>query len=308
MVSDIKLFRVSDNKAVELDGGPMKLEKELQGLVERNMERFLGVRFLCSEYSTGKSHRGRIDSLGLDENSAPVIVEYKRDSGGAAFVQGLFYLDWLMDHKAEFSALVTMQLGAEVAKSIDWVEPRLLCIASDFSYYDNHAIKQIDRNIDLIKYRYYDNEYLLLELVNSVSVSASAGATKPIGKASSAGSGKYKTASEYLAEASPELQNLYEELRQQLLSFDEGVQEKTLKNYFAFKRIKNFACVQPLAASQRLLLSLKIDPDSIELVDGFTRDVRNIGHYGTGGLEVTITSVNDLQRAMPLIARSYEAS
>lgn len=40
------------------------------------MPAMLGVRLLATEYSTGPVHGGRIDSLGLDENGAPVVVEY----------------------------------------------------------------------------------------------------------------------------------------------------------------------------------------------------------------------------------------
>jgi predicted transport protein len=46
----------------------------------------------------------------------------------------------------------------------------------------------------------------------------------------------------------------------------------------------------------------------VEIEDGFTRDVRKVGHFGTGDLEVTIRSHADLERAKPLIAQSYEAS
>ena len=72
-MSDIKLFRFSETKAVELPGKAVAIEKKLQSLIESHMEAFLGVRFLASEYSTGAKHRGRIDSLGLDENGCPVI-------------------------------------------------------------------------------------------------------------------------------------------------------------------------------------------------------------------------------------------
>jgi hypothetical protein len=48
-----------------------------------------GVRFLVSEYGTGPVHGGRIDSLGIDENGAPVVVEYKRgrDLGGVLYIR-----------------------------------------------------------------------------------------------------------------------------------------------------------------------------------------------------------------------------
>ncbi|MGW8969939.1 hypothetical protein [Streptomyces platensis] len=77
-MSDLKAFRVSGEHATEIPGTSVPLERNLQTLIETNMETMLGVRFLATEYSTGSRHRGRIDSLGLDENGTPVIVEYKR--------------------------------------------------------------------------------------------------------------------------------------------------------------------------------------------------------------------------------------
>ena len=38
------------------------------------MDIFLGVKFLATEYKTGKIHNARIDSHGIDENNCPVII------------------------------------------------------------------------------------------------------------------------------------------------------------------------------------------------------------------------------------------
>ncbi|BDH11474.1 hypothetical protein HOK021_26530 [Streptomyces hygroscopicus] len=65
---------MSGGLATEIPGSSVALERQLQTLIESNMEAMLGIRFLASEYATGR-HRGRIDSLGLDENGTPVIVE-----------------------------------------------------------------------------------------------------------------------------------------------------------------------------------------------------------------------------------------
>jgi len=54
------------------------VENTLQSLVERHLEKFLSVRLLASEYHTGKTHQGRINTLGIDENGYPVIIEYER--------------------------------------------------------------------------------------------------------------------------------------------------------------------------------------------------------------------------------------
>ena len=44
------------------------------------------------------------------------------------------------------------------------------------------------------------------------------------------------------------------------------------------------------------------------LEDNFTRDVRTIGHWGTGDLELTLRTDADLEKAKPLLLRSYEQS
>jgi len=54
-MSDIKLFRTANNKVEELQGRSATIEKSLQTQIERHMEKFLGVRFLATEYSTGTS-------------------------------------------------------------------------------------------------------------------------------------------------------------------------------------------------------------------------------------------------------------
>ncbi len=148
-MSDIKLFRTNNGTVEELKGTSVQLEKSLQTLIEQNLETFLGIRFLASEHSTGKVHGGRIDTLGIDENGYPVIIEYKRAVNENVVNQGLYYLDWLMDHKADFKLLVMDKFGKEQSNDIEWNSPRLLCIAGDFTNYDEYAVKQIPRNIEL---------------------------------------------------------------------------------------------------------------------------------------------------------------
>jgi len=57
-----------------------------------------------------------------------------------------------------------------------------------------------------------------------------------------------------------------------------------------------------------LLVYVKVDPESIQLEEGFTRDVRRIGHYGTGDLEITIKSTHDISKARELLQMSYDNS
>lgn len=307
-MSDIKLFRVSNGCAQELQGTSIAIEKTLQTLIEQYLEVFLGVRFLVSEYSTGKTHGGRIDTLGIDENGSPVIIEYKRALNENVINQGLFYLDWLMDHKGEFELLVLKKLGTAAAEAIEWSAPRLLCIASDFTRYDEHAVQQIHRNIELIRYRRYGDELLLFELVNATTAQIPSEITYVDNAVKNKVRSGEKTVTELLEQASPEQQDRFEALKAFLLALGDDVQMKTLKFYFAFRRIKNFACIEIHPQSKRILVYVKVDPASIQLEKGFTRDVHAIGHYGTGDLEITLQNNEDLERAKVLLLKSYEAS
>lgn len=319
-MSEINLFRIDNGIATDLPGKASDLEKPLQTLIETNLEALLGVRFLASEHFTGKTHAGRIDTLGIDEDNCPVILEYKRSKGENVINQGLFYLDWLMDHKAEFELLVLKRYGEKVADSIDWAGPRLICIASDFTKYDGHAVQQMSHSIELIRYKQFGPELLLLEQVNAV-VSQTPG-SKGGGASKGASSNKAvavidaaqpvavkqangdKTVSQWFSSMSPDMLALFESLEGYVSSLGDDVNRKDLKLYVAFKRLRNFLCVG--FKKDALFLWLKLDPTTVTMEPGFSRDVRQVGHWGTGDVEVLVKNHVDLDKAKGLIQKAYE--
>ncbi len=294
-MADIKLFQLQADAVRELPAQSVDIEKTLQTLLERHLEQFLGVRFIATEYYTGKAHGGRIDTLGLDDNNCPVIIEYKRALNENVINQGLYYLDWLMDHQGEFTLEVMKRFGRDAADKIDWSGPRLLCIASDFTKYDEYAVHQIPRDIELLRYRRYGADLLLLDLVNVSWVDK---------RSRPADAQKDKEA----AEPGPQhpVSDVWEALKAFLLAMGDDVQMKELATYIAFRRLKNFACVK--TRPNDLLIWLRLEPSSVNLEAGFTRDVTNIGHQGTGDVEVHIQSRSDFERAKPLLLRSYKES
>lgn len=314
-MSEIKLFNIQSTTATEIAGSASGLEKPLQTLFEQNLDALLGVRFLASEHSTGSVHGGRIDTLGIDENGSPVIVEYKRKISENVINQGLYYLDWLMDHKADFELLVLKRLGADEAEEIDWTGPRLICVAADFTKFDEHAIRQINRNIDLVRYKRFGDGLLALELATTVTAAeatpVSGGAAAAAGTTGEAGAGGYvkkypgdKPLPQVLAEMDTEMAELVDELRSFITGLGDDVIEKPLKLYFAYRRIKNFASV--VIQKKGIKVFLKVDPGTVELEQGFTTDVTGVGHWGTGDLEVFVDDAASLEKAKPLIVRSYE--
>ena len=294
-MSEIKLFDIKDGVR-QLVSSEVLLERELQTLIEKNMETLFGVRFLKSEYSITN---GRMDSIGIDENNCPVIFEYKRSGNENVINQGLFYLDWLLDHKADFKLLVIEKMGREAAELIDWSVPCVICVANDFTKYDVHAVNQMQRNIKLVKYRKYDNELILFEYLNTPVV-------QPMNRADAEeqrrGNGQ-KTHIEKLAAAPAPLRTLYEDICNYIESLGDDIVSNQLKLYLAYKKVQNLVCIE--IYSRQLILYLKLNPDTVNLEEGFTRDMRNIGHYGTGDLQVIVKSSGDFEKAKKLIERAY---
>ncbi|MGV2953359.1 DUF5655 domain-containing protein [Glutamicibacter sp. AGC46] len=307
-MSDLKIFSVTDDAAVELPSTGVSLERELQILLEKNLENIFGVRYLASEYSTGKVHRGRIDSLGLDETGSPVILEYKRSTNENVINQGLFYLDWLLDHQAEFRLLVEERLGRDIALKIDWSAPRLICVAGDFTRYDEYAVRQIDRNVELVRYRVYGTGLLAIELVTSTATSTSTAPPKSpsINEVVPKVVSKRTRVSDLLERSDEELTSLYEDFDAFAMTLGDDVVKNERQDYFAYRRLKNFACVEVHPNSKNLLVYLKLDPQTIEPVDGLIRDVSNIGHFGTGDVEVRIKDRSSWDLLEELTRRAYE--
>jgi predicted transport protein len=305
-MSDLKLFRVTPDGVDQLSGGAVALEKSLQQIFEQYLEPLLGVRFLASEFVT---EGGRMDTLGIDENNSPVIIEYKRSTNENVINQGLFYLNWLMSHQADFKWLVMERLGKEAADRVDWSGPRLICIAGDFTRYDEHAVRQMNRNIDLIRYRKYEDGLLLLEQLTSATSGGSSGNGGTAPTPSPGGGqwvkGKYTTVTDNMEKASPELRALYEALKAYLTAQGDDVVVKTTEYYIAYRRMRNYVTVEFRSQANKLLVYARVDPRTVDLESGFTRDMTNIGHFGTGDLEITLASPADLEKAKPFLDRAY---
>ena len=296
-MADLKLFNIKGTVA-ELPSKQVTLEKELQKLLEDNMQTFFGVTFLKSEY---KITNGRMDSIGIDENNCPVIFEYKRSVNENVINQGLFYLDWLLDHKADFKLLVMEVLGKKKADEIDWSMPCVICIANDFTKFDEHAVNQMQRNIKLVRYRKFGDDLIAFEHLNAPQVQPiSTDGTVLTAKKSG---WKDKDFKQYFAEAGEKNQNLFYSIKEYILSLGDDISENQLKLYVAFKKAKNVVCVE--VDQNSLLLHLKLNPDTVDLIPGFVEDVRNKGHWGTGDLRVIIKSTEDFEKAQHLINRAY---
>lgn len=226
-------------KLKKLNSFAVAKEKEIQTLVEENLLEVLDMHFLASEYTT--TFGGRIDTLAVDTNGAPVIIEYKKNRSDNIINQGLSYLKWLQAQKVEFfEMLVSRKLGKEISKTItiDWKNPRVVCIAESYSKFDIDTVEVIPMRIELFKYRYYDSGIFSLE---PLGVTDQTFKPNNIDKAHQNTNAVDHSVEDHLKKGDPKTQELFEELRSRIFAIDENIIEKATTFYIAYRVAKNFA-------------------------------------------------------------------
>lgn len=289
-------YKINDNRKIkQLKKQDFKLEKKLQSLVEENLKELFGITFLATEYSTGERHGGRMDTLGIDENNSPVILEYKKNKNQNVINQALFYLDWLVDHKSAFELLVRDTLNEKI--EIDWSSPRVLCIAEEFNKYDTYAVDQMKRPIELIQYRVFEDNLFALDILTAAEESKAQDKTT---------TNKNYSVDKHQKSGTDKTRELFNELRDFTLELADDVVESPRKNYIAYRVIRNFLCLE--IHKKHLLLYLRLNPTDVDLENTIVRDMRDIGHFGTGDLEVRVESKDDIELAKSLIEEAYDNS
>src|SRR6266576_6672118 len=156
------LFQIANHCLVSIAQRELDSEKHLQSLIERSLDSTFSCRFVASEFSTGATHAGRIDTLALSEENNPVIIEYKKVESSDLINQSLFYLSWLNDHRGDFE-IAARRAISDV--TVDWSDIRVICLAPNYKKYDLHAVSVMGANVELWKYRFFANSCLYLEEV-----------------------------------------------------------------------------------------------------------------------------------------------
>ena len=302
------LFSVSKTNLATVDQTNFDSEKHLQTLIEKNLQTVFGCRLVASEYSTGAQHAGRIDTLALSEDNNPVIVEYKKVESSDLINQSLFYLAWIQDHRGDCEIAAQKTLGPSV--SVDWSGIRVICIAPNYKKYDLHAAQVMGADLELWTYRLFTNGSLYLEEVFQKSVaipSAGTASEKEMTAGQKAAltrkTGVY-TVEQHFKGKPAAIRELARELAEFLLSLDPSMEEIPKKLYIAYKISQNIACME--LKKERVLLWVKLDPKRVDLPRRIARDVTNIGHYGTGDLELSVRTSDDLETVKPVLEQAYQ--
>jgi predicted transport protein len=296
------IFHVSNGSASRLpaQSGFQGLEKGLQAFVEKNLETLFGVRFVASEFSTGGKHRGRIDTLGLDEDGSPVVIEYKELQNENVINQGLFYLDWLTDHKGDFERAAEKKIKPGL--EFDWSSPRLILLAQGFNRYDQYAVNRISERIELWTYSMYGSNVFELRRLN-VDLDGTETRKQAVAKAkdSSERSTEIHDLPHHQKAMSPETNELFLSFREKVLAFGSDVDERYLKQTINYRHSRNFCEVVP----QKKDLVLGFDAEQLDDPRKALRDMKGVGSWTTGRWQLRLASPADLDYAVGLAEQSY---
>ena len=300
------LFKINKLNLSPVNHSNFKTEKELQKLIEDNLDTVFGCRLVATEFKTGEQHAGRIDTLALSEDNNPVIIEYKKIESSDLVNQSLFYLAWIQDHRGDFQIAVQNSLGKSV--EVDWTDIRVICLAPNYKKYDLYAVQVMGTNLELWTYRYFENGSLYLEEVFQKSITTSPSANSDRLSAGQKAALTRKTASytidQHFENKPDTIKNLARLIGDFVLELDPAIQEVPKKFYIAYKISQNIICME--LQNTKLLLYVKLNPKEVIVPKGLRfRDMSEKGHFGTGDLELTVKSEDGVELAKPLLEQAY---
>ena len=122
------LYKIKNNKLEEINKESFDLEKDIQSLVENNLETLFNLEFISTEFSVGDF---RIDTLSYDnENNNFVIIEYKKGSTYSVIDQGYSYMSVMLNNKSDFILEYIEKTGKSLKKSeVDFSQSRIIFIS-----------------------------------------------------------------------------------------------------------------------------------------------------------------------------------
>lgn len=266
-------------------------EFKLRDFFADNLESLLGIRFIEKEYPIIE---GRIDTLGLDENNSPVIIEFKWKENDEVLAQGLFYYNWLLNNKKHFDLLVENKLGKKI--KINWEQPRVILIAQGFGRYITGAVQQ-EKNIELITYQYYSPDILQLESIYSPKIiKQQKTGLKTLDK------NNYDL-DFHLNKTSNVIQSKFKTLREKILQLSEVEEKAQQKTGITYRTTKSFVHFHFYPSWIQILLR-----DPIYKIDTnhWVKDVTS-NEWGYKGM-IKFLENSDVDYFFELITKSYEST
>lgn len=297
------LFQIRE-KLEQIKEVSFKLEREIQRLTEQNLPTLLQLEFIKSEFALNNF---RIDTLAFDQESKSfVIVEYKRDKTFSVIDQGYAYLSLMLNNKADFILEYNESQNLNLKRSdVDWTQSKVIFVSPMFTTYQREAINFKDLPIELWEVKKFDNNTISYEQIQKASSVESIKTISRNDKTVDAVSKEVKvfTEQDHLHKVDFETRELYEDIKNRILNFDENITILPRKQTIGFKVNNNIFCDVILQGKGlKIILNLK----SSELQDqkNIARDISKVGHWGNGAYEIKISDLEEIDYILSLLKQS----
>ena len=290
------LFENKNNSYQLIPEKPISLEKDIQKIIETNLEVFFDLEFVKTEF---RIDQFRFDTLAFDnESNSFVVIEYKKKTDSGLFDQGFGYLELLSSRQANFLVEYNEQTGKNLQKKdVDWEQSKIIFIAPGYNPSQIQAAN-FDINLELWEIHLYSNMIELKKLQNSNKTKLPIkGSRKQIIE-------KFKTYTEeyhFNERGSPKTQSLYEKYRDYVSALP-NAQINIRKRYIAFKTNFNFVAFK----FRKNELLINIAGDSINDPKNIVKDVRNIGSWGTRNHLIRVEDESNFDYICDLIKKSHD--
>ncbi len=300
----MRLFTKKGDKLSLLNERQFSKELDIQKITEKNLQTLFGLEFVKTEYSLNNL---RIDTLAYNpETNAFTVIEYKKTQNFSLIDQGYAYLSLLLNNQADFileyNQIKKKNLGK---KNIDWSQSRVIFISPQFTKYQQQAANFQNLPFELWEIHQFENNIIVYKEIETSKQAASITPlvqSNPVAKQVTKKIKVY-TEEDHIKKTTPQLQEVYDELKERIISLGSNVEYKPNKLYMVFKAQKNIVAV--IFQRSQLKLTLAAPKGSINDPYHHTRDISKVGHWTSGDYEITINRNTDLDEVMLLIKQTY---
>lgn len=299
----MKVYKIEpDNKLIRLNEKKIKLEKNIQKLIENNLTLIFNLEFIDTEFPIKNR---RIDTLAYDpETKSFIIIEYKRDRSKSVVDQGYAYIALLLEYQANFVLKYNEVKGTnKLINDFDWSQSKIIIIANKFLEYSKEAVvsRMPFELWEVSKFNY--NTLILTKIEPKYSISID-DVSAVFRKKRQIEKEVHVYDEEYHISKRPSLiRDLFKNLKEEILNIDENIEMKPVKLYIAFKiNGSNFALL--------FILNKRIDVYLSKLKEQFD-DPRKIledvpESYQWGNIcRFKCDSIEKIPYAINLIKQSY---
>ena len=295
-----------DQKFSHIKEASFKFEREIQQLVEANVNTLLKLQFIRSEFSLNNF---RIDTLAFDaESRAFIIIEYKRDKTFSVIDQGYAYLSLMLNNKADFILEYNESQNTSLKRSdVDWTQSKVIFVSPSFTNYQREAINFKDLPIELWEIRKFENGTISFDQIQKLSAKESiktiSGTNATVDNVNK--EVKVYTEQDHLSKVDFETRELYEQFKTRLLALDGNITIQPKKQTLGFKTDNNIFC-DIVLQGKGLKIYLNLKSGELKDPKKIARDVSNVGHWGNGAYEIKLPDLEDVDYILSLIKQAAQ--